>query len=324
MNPKTNLKLLSDETLLRNTKNLVRDEREMLSNILLHLKEIQRRRLFSKEKCGSMYEYAMKELLYTEDQAYRRVQAMELLKEIPEIEEKINDGSLSLTHMGMAQSLLAREEKSTQKLYSREKKIALLKKFEKTTKKEAQKIMFSVSTISHKPTERIRQVSADQVEISFTVTDKILKKIQKLKGLNAHKNPNVSLAELFDQLCDIGLEKLDKSTAPARKAAEQSRSTKVKASTPQTTPSLDIAIQSQIKPNKPLSKAHIKRQVWRMANGQCQNCNSMYALEIDHKLPKALGGNDSLENLRLFCRSCNQRAAIEKLGQLTMEKYLGH
>ena len=35
---------------------------------------------------------------------------------------------------------------------------------------------------------------------------------------------------------------------------------------------------------------------------------------IDHRHPKGLGGSDHLENLRLLCRSCNQRAAIEIFG----------
>ena len=66
-----------------------------------------------------VYEYAIKKLGYSEDQAYRRLAAMRLLKEIPELEEKINSGSLNLTHMGMAQSLFKREQKKVVKKITR-------------------------------------------------------------------------------------------------------------------------------------------------------------------------------------------------------------
>lgn len=99
-----NLKVLADDVLLDETQKLVKEEREILTQVLHHLREIERRRLYSQLRYGSLYEYATKELGYSEDQAYRRIQAMRMLKELPEIEEKVNDGSLSLTHLGMAQS----------------------------------------------------------------------------------------------------------------------------------------------------------------------------------------------------------------------------
>ena len=43
-----NLKNLSDDSLISNTKNLVHKEREIITEILHHLREIERRRLFSK------------------------------------------------------------------------------------------------------------------------------------------------------------------------------------------------------------------------------------------------------------------------------------
>ena len=98
-----NLKQISDETLLNETQKLVHQEREILSLVLHHLREIEKRRLYSKQ--GSLFEYATKVLKYSEDPAYRRIQAMHLVKEIPQIEEKLEEGTLTLTHLGMAPSL---------------------------------------------------------------------------------------------------------------------------------------------------------------------------------------------------------------------------
>ncbi|NUM89448.1 MAG: HNH endonuclease, partial [Bdellovibrionales bacterium] len=49
---------------------------------------------------------------------------------------------------------------------------------------------------------------------------------------------------------------------------------------------------------------------------------SRYALEIDHRVPRAHGGTSTPENLRLLCRSCNQRAAIQAFGLRKMEPHL--
>jgi hypothetical protein len=296
----TNLRFMTDDTLLNETQKLAKQEHELLSQILHALREIERRRLFSKLKRNSLFDYATKELGYSEDQAYRRIQAMRLLKELPELEEKINSGTLNLSHLGMAQSLFKREEKWGSKIYSQQEKLEILEKLEGKSKREAEKITASLTLNPLNPLstpDKIKPISDEHVEIKFIAKAELADKIEKLKALLAHKNPQIQLAELIDQLCDLGLEKWDKTnSAPARVTQRQSPA--------------------------PMSKAQARREVWKAAKGKCENCNSQYALEIDHKFPKAHGGDDSLENLRLLCRSCNQRAAIQIFGIKKVERYI--
>lgn len=40
--------------------------------------------------------------------------------------------------------------------------------------------------------------------------------------------------------------------------------------------------------------------------GTCQNCG-MPGTHVDHIVPRALGGDDSLNNLQLLCANCNLR-----------------
>jgi hypothetical protein len=293
------LKKLSDECLLNQMEKFVYDERQILTVILHHLREIDRRRLFSALKFGSLYEYAVKKLGYSEDQAYRRIAAMRLLKEIPELEEKINAGSLTLTHMGMAQSFFKKEEKLSKSLFSKSLKIALLQKLENKPTREAEKIVFALSSDeSKKVSEKIRAVAEDQIEIKFRANIELSHKIHLLKSLMAHSHPGISLEELFTRLCDLGLEKLGlklerKPASPSKTAAPR----KLK-----------------------ISQAAIYREV--KSRRHCERCGSNYALEMDHITPRALGGSNKLKNLRLLCRSCNQRAAIEVFGISKMEKYL--
>ncbi|NUM89652.1 MAG: HNH endonuclease, partial [Bdellovibrionales bacterium] len=75
-------------------------------------------------------------------------------------------------------------------------------------------------------------------------------------------------------------------------------------------------------PAAPRVNAALQRHIWQKARNKCENCHSRYALQIDHRVPRALGGPTTSQNLRLLCRSCNQRAAIQVFGLKKMEKHL--
>ena len=91
-----NLKNLTNETLFKDTELLVKKERETLTQLLHHFREIERRRLYATLKFGSLYDYITIKLGYPKDQAWRRIQAMNLLKEIPEGSKIVTNGSFFL------------------------------------------------------------------------------------------------------------------------------------------------------------------------------------------------------------------------------------
>ncbi len=215
---------------------------------------------------------------------YRRISAMSMLRELPEMEVKINSSELSLTNMNMAQSLFKKEA------FTREKKKEILLRLENKSSNDAKKI---VASFSSQP-----MVS----EVKIVVTEDVQAKLEKLKGLLAHSSPGISTGELIDKLCDLGLGKW----SPAQK------SVRVK----------QVPVSKQVENSRYIS-ARTRKELWQKAKSKCKNCGSQYALEVDHKKPVALGGVSELENLRLLCKSCNQRAAIATFGVAKMEKYLG-
>jgi 5-methylcytosine-specific restriction endonuclease McrA len=64
----------------------------------------------------------------------------------------------------------------------------------------------------------------------------------------------------------------------------------------------------------------LRAQVIERANGVCELCGSIYALEIDHIMPYAKGGKTELDNLRLLCKNCNLRAGIKEFGKEKMRR----
>ncbi|MCC2680256.1 MAG: hypothetical protein K0R29_2832 [Pseudobdellovibrio sp.] len=288
------LREISDITLVQKAETFVREERAVLTNLLHHFKEIERRRLFCDYKYPSLFKMLIGHFGYSEDEAFRRVSAMRLIADLPEVEGKINQGELSLSHLGLAHSYFRQEKKVNSVELSKTSKLQLLSEISKKPIREAQRIVISKSSPeSRLRPDKIEVVSENKTEYRFTANKSFDDKLDELKGLLAHKYPNISLAELLELVCDLGIERLKKEKIPA-------------------TP----------KKQRVTSNAGVRKQVRAEGDHRCSNCMSTFAVEIDHKRPRAAGGLDIKENLRLLCRPCNQRAAIKHFGIRKMEKYL--
>ncbi len=88
--------VLSDRALLRQTSTLVR-ERHLQGAIIDHLAEIEARRLYLQRGCSSLFDYAVRELGYSDPAAARRIGAVRLCADQPGAREKLRDGSLTLS-----------------------------------------------------------------------------------------------------------------------------------------------------------------------------------------------------------------------------------
>ena len=295
---------LTDEELDQQLVGLARKEREILTDILNHLRECEARRLYSKYKFQSLFEYAIKRMGYSEDQAARRISAMRLLKELPTIEEKIETGALTLTHLVKAQTLFNQEKKADRSRTNSEK-LDLLSKIESTSKREAEKTLAEESFVASLPQKpRIELDSFDSA---------LQKKLTRLLGVRASARPNMTLHDLIDEMADLAIEKWDplaKAERVLRKDVDAPRPAPVRVNAPARRSGSRFIPSAQ------------RHEVYMRDGGTCRNCGSNRDLEVDHITPVARGGTNELSNLRLLCRSCNQRCAIEHFGLKKMSSYL--
>jgi 5-methylcytosine-specific restriction endonuclease McrA len=133
-----------------------------------------------------------------------------------------------------------------------------------------------------------------------------------LKQLTSHQNPEGSYEKLFEKVVDFALEKLDPERRQARRQKQK---------TGQSLPTSEVKIHTRY-----ISRV-LRDEIWQRDKGQCQYldpktgrvCNSRHSLEIDHKYPFALGGENSEKNLRLICRQHNQFRAKELLERFKEE-----
>ena len=89
--------VLSDRELLRQASTLVHHERHLQGAIIDHLAEIEARRLFLERGCSSLFDYAVRELGYSDAAAGRRIGAVRLCADQPGARERLRDGSLTLS-----------------------------------------------------------------------------------------------------------------------------------------------------------------------------------------------------------------------------------
>lgn len=300
------LRRFSDQELLSRTKDLVARERETVTEVLQHLREIERRRLFSDLGYSSLYDYCMKALDYSEAETKSPIDAMRLIRELPQIEEHVASGKLSLTNLVKAQSFCRAEAKAAP--MGVKEKLEILDSLKNKSTRQAEKILFAQASVEPAPVkEKIRQVTAELAEVKFAADDELLGKMTRLRGLLAHKNPNMKTSELINELCEIALNEID----PIRKKTRSEKLPKVIRRAP------DVKNSS-----RQYISVKTRQEVWKKSEGKCSVCQSDFALEIDHIKPIAHGGSSDPNNLRILCRKCNQRAAIIKLVESTMNKYL--
>lgn len=290
------LKDLPNETLLHETKNLVARERELVLEILNHLKEIDSRRLHLEIGHPSLWAFCTKELGYSEAAAQRRIEAMRALWETPVLAEKIEFGSLSLSNVAKVQSVVRKANQSAETKFTPSQKLDLFKALENKSQKEADQILAKHFPESITNNEKIRPVTENLSEIKFLATGELLVKLEKVKSLLLHSKPNPTMAELLGLMAHLVIKKKDPLSQKAK------------------------AIDANPPPQRRFTRhipVSVKRAVWKHSQGTCEyfdphsnrRCGSRHQLELEHVRPKVFGGTNDPENLKLYCRAHNVHAA---------------
>lgn len=276
-----NLKHLTDRALLADTRNLVTKEREYLTKILHHLKEIDRRKLYCDLGYSSLYDFCIRYLGYSEGNAHRRMQACRLLADIPELDKKIESGALTLSNISQANSFFKQnsiEDASDKKI--------VLEQMEHLSRSEGEKMLFALSGENKGDKEIIRRSSGETTRISVVLDDRTIEKCKKLMGLLGKV---WGYKELIDYMVDTSIRELEHKKFKVLR--------KIKVSPP------------HVEVKKVVSNS-VKRDVY-LRDKKCVKCGSTSHLNFDHRKPLALGGKSDAQNIRLLCFNCNQRARIQ-------------
>lgn len=299
------LRSLTDQKLVTQLKGLVTEERRIAAEVLEHLAEVDRRRLYADFGCASLWEFCTRELSYSGGAAYRRIAAMRLSREIPEVKSDLREGRQNLSSLAQVQAFLRVERKSGP--VSPERKRAVLAAVQEKSLRECEKTLLQLSSNPQAIAlgERTRVLDQNRIELKVVIDEMVMEKLNRIRALRSHASPSMSHAELISFMADEVLKRLE--SRLVRDSRPESSDAPVLSA-----PEVKLAFRRTSVPQS------IIRQVWTRDRSRCswlsprtgERCKSSYFIEIDHIRPVAEGGGNSFDNLRLLCRAHNQRRAI--------------
>ena len=103
---KSFLSALSNKNLDEKLNQLISSEREMLTEIIIHIREVDSRKMYLDFGYASLFDYLTLRMGYANASAQRRINAARLSMEVPEVINHIESGGINLSQISvMAQAL---------------------------------------------------------------------------------------------------------------------------------------------------------------------------------------------------------------------------
>ncbi len=279
---------LSDRELLRETSNLVRHERHLQGAIIDHLAEIEARGLHLQRGFSSLFDYAVRELGYSDAAAARRIGAMRLCADQPHAREGLRDGSLTLSAAAELQWAFDRQRRrgsisGTAAIAPAGSAAAddpaancapvvpsspadhepplvldavgrrqLVDEAAGKSARQVRQMLADVDPELAPPADRVRPLGDGRYELKATIDAECQQGLEQLRGLLSHVDPRMTLGQLVGRLVKEGLDRHDPSRPP-RRARSGSRPADAKADAPRTPTS------EQAQPNSAAAAKHAAR-----------------------------------------------------------------
>ena len=111
-----NPKYLNNSGLVIGLKTLVRSERKITAEILLYIREVDRRQLYLEYSYTSLFSFLTVEIGYTKASAQRRIDSARLLNELPEMKKDLELGTLNLSQVSMVAQCIRQKIKDEKSL----------------------------------------------------------------------------------------------------------------------------------------------------------------------------------------------------------------
>ncbi|MGZ4198789.1 MAG: HNH endonuclease, partial [Thermoleophilia bacterium] len=216
---------------------------------------------------------------------------------------KLEDGRVNLSTMARAQSMIRTQEKVGK--VSREEKAKAIETIENQSELKAEQSLMSLfpENASQVNRERVTVINENVQRLALNHTNEAMADLQRIKELLSHIIPGGETAEVLAYLYKDFIKRND---PLAKKAATKNTAT----------PNTNAT-------GAPLARRASRKVVIQEADGCCsfrdpvtgRRCGNRVRVEQDHVIPRANGGDDSIQNARLLCRAHNQYMSETILGR---------
>jgi len=252
--------------MLKELQNLVWIEKKISAEILDKLQQVYDQKEFGPYR--NLFEFMVKGLGYSEATASLRQSCLKLIREMPELKDKIETGKLTYTTLARSYAFI--------KAKTLKEKRATLSSLENQSSRQALEILEKEAPA---PEVKIKKRNyQDKVRLTIDFSHAEYEKLKRVKALSSHKY--ASFEGLLKDLLN--------------KAYKKYEATNFK--------------QSHAKNPRFISQKlrnHLLKQANYQC--QATKCNHDHYLQIDHIRPVAKGGQAKPENLQVLCAYHNQQ-----------------
>jgi 5-methylcytosine-specific restriction endonuclease McrA len=322
---------LSDRIVLEGLDTHVAQERSVTAIVLAHIAEVDARGLYRAAGYGSMYAYCVGKLHFSEDAAYKRIQAARTARQFPAVFQGLEEGGLHLSAVLLLGPHLT--EKTADDLLNAaahkskvEIETLLAQRLPRPDmaprlqaipdqlvadcagqqlapgRVESRRDQLAPGRVDLSERPRVSPLSPQRFALQLTMSQAMHDKLRRAQDLLGHQIPSGDVVQVLDRALDALICKLEKRKFAAT-AKPRSRQSAATTSDPRHIP------------------AAVQRAVWERDGGRCtfvsdtgHRCSARKRLEFDHIQEVARGGDSTAGNLQLLCRSHYQYAAEQTYG----------
>jgi hypothetical protein len=317
---------LSDDELVSRISAICLEGHRLTARLLVHLVEVEERRLHLRAACSSMFDFCVRKLGMSEGAAFRRINGARMVRAFPSLLARVERGELCLSTLvllrphlteanvdALVAAVLGKTQRAIEEHLARiapqpdaPSRIVPVPQPEMQGELATDAERSGATTFVPVPgapssPSRIEPLSEERFKVQFTARAELRDKLERARDLMWHRNPNGDLAVVLDAAMDALLEKLEKERlGKATRARRTARSSS--------------------KPGRVTTA--VRREVFARDGERCtfegddgERCPARGFLELDHIEPRALGGRDDALNLRVRCRAHNGLYAEQVFGR---------
>ncbi|MGC4095205.1 MAG: HNH endonuclease signature motif containing protein [Polyangiaceae bacterium] len=296
------LRAIGDRELLVRTVALVGRERAATVDVIEHLVEIDQRRLYLVQACSSLFSYCRERLGFSEDEAFRRARVARLAARHPEVISELRGGAIHLTGLSVLAPYAAKPNFSVLVSESRGKSRAQIERLLAVhCPREAGPAQI------REQRSRVEPLSERKFRVGFSASAELIGKLERAQELLSHAVKSGDMAQLFERALDCLLEKETRRRLGAERALAPSR--------------------RPLRQGSRYLPVRVLRAVWERDQSQCtfegaegRRCSERRLLTVEHRVPFALGGEATVENLCLLCAAHNSHRARQVYGAEFIER----
>ena len=248
---------------------LVRRYKQVESELLECLQEIERKKIYIKFGYKSLFEYAVKALSLPEGTAYNFINISRKAKEIPELKLAIQNGEFTVSKARKISSVITPENKNYW--------ISLAKELPQ-------------HALEREINKESKIPKGKKIRLALEVTSSLMQKITRAQDIESRKKRNkIGLEQLFETMADLYL-----ITNEAKKAKKE-----------QSEMRFQFAEEPKI-PKKLKEEAYARdhgKCTFTLGN---KKCLKDHWTEVYYIIPQSEGGKNELSNVQTLCTTHHQ------------------